>query len=329
MDKQVVISVKTILITLLFVLSAYILYRLGPVFGIILVSTLIVISVEPLIKFFMKKRILNKAIGRGPSVIITYVLLIVMLALILTLGLPPVIIQARKLLVLFSDFSQQLNVPTKFDDALSQLYTNLANASGNVISMTFSFFSSLTTVFSVLIISIYMSLDWENIKDRLVSLFPPKMQEDVEDIIKGIESNISSWVKGELILMLVIGFFSLLGLVILDIRYPLALGLIAGLLEVVPILGPVLSAILAGVVGFADAPIKGVGVIILFIIIQQLENNILVPKIMQKVSGFSPLIIMLALLIGSEFFGIVGAILAVPMTMIGTIILKKVLRYSK
>lgn len=329
MDKQVVISVKTILITLLIGLCAYILYRLGPVFGIILVATLIVVSVEPVIAFLMKKRLFKKPVGRGPAVIITYVLLIIILGVVLTLGLPPVIIQARKLLVLFSDFFQQLNVPTKFDDVLSQLYTSLANVSGNVISMTFSVFSSLATVFSVLIISIYMSLDWENIKERLISFFPPKMQEDSEDIVKDIELNISNWVKGQLILMLVIGFFSLLGLIILDVKYPLALALIAGLLEIVPILGPILSAILAGIVGFADAPFKGVGVIVLFIIIQQLENNILVPKIMQKVSGFSPLIIMLALLIGSEFFGVVGAVLAVPMTMIGTIILKKVLKYSR
>ena len=93
-------------------------------------------------------------------------------------------------------------------------------------------------------------------------------------------------------------------------------------------LGPVFSAILAGVIAFADSPIKALGVVVLFTLIQQLENNLLVPKVMQRVSRFSPLVILLALLVGGHFFGIVGAIIAVPITMILSILLKRMLQYS-
>jgi len=143
-----------------------------------------------------------------------------------------------------------------------------------------------------------------------------------------VERNVGQWLKGQLLLMLVVGLASFIGLLLLDIRYPLALAMVAGLLEIVPMIGPVLSAVVAAIIGFSETPVKGVGVIALFLIIQQLENNLLVPKIMQKVSGFSPLIILLALLIGSEFFGVVGAIVAVPTTMIISIILKRVLGRS-
>ncbi len=89
-----------------------------------------------------------------------------------------------------------------------------------------------------------------------------------------------------------------------------------------------MSGALAGVIGFSDSPVKGLAVLVLFFIIQQSENNLLVPKVMQRVSGFSPLVILIALLIGSEFFGIVGAILSVPVTMISVIVVKKILLYT-
>ena len=162
-------------------------------------------------------------------------------------------------------------------------------------------------------ISIYMSLDWENLKRRFISLFPNKFKLEVLRIIEEIETNVGHWVKGQLVLMLVIGSLSFVGLAILQVPYPLALGLIAGVLEIVPIL---------------DTPLKSLAVIALFIGIQQLENNLLVPKIMQKVSGFSPLVILVALLIGSNFFGIVGAIIAVPVTMIAAIVIKSILKHT-
>ena len=123
--------------------------------------------------------------------------------------------------------------------------------------------------------------------------------------------------------MLVIGVASFIGLSILGVRYSVGLGLLSGIFEAIPNVGPVLSAIVAGLIGFTDSPIKGIGVVSLFVIIQQLENNLLVPKIMGKVSGFRPLVILLALLVGANFFGIIGAVCAVPVTMIASTILKK------
>ena len=121
---------------------------------------------------------------------------------------------------------------------------------------------------------------------------------------------------------------SFIGLSILGVKYSVGLGIMAGIFEAIPNIGPILSGIIASLIGFSDSPIKGIGVASLFIVIQQLENNILVPKIMGRVSGFRPLVIFVALLIGADFFGIVGAICAVPVTMIISTILKKFLVYE-
>jgi predicted PurR-regulated permease PerM len=326
MDKQINISIKTIVFTLLLVVAMYVVYRLGPVIGILLIATLLVVAMEPFIKKLMKIYLFNKPISRGFAVIICYVLLILTLVAVATLGIPPVLSQLQKMLISLSGIVGNLNLGNNLSLSLSDFIPQISKFSSGVISVTFSVFSNITTLFSLLILSIYLSTDWIHIKRQLISLFPDGKEEAVEETINTIEVSVSHWVKGELILMLVVGSACFVGLEILGIKYALALGIVAGFLEIVPILGPVISAVLAAIIAFADSPIKGLGVIALFILVQQLENNILVPKIMQKVSGFSPLVILLALLIGSEFFGITGAIISVPATLVISVIVKRLLR---
>ena len=312
MDKQVVISVKTILIGILIFLGLYVLYRLGTVIGILLLATLLVFALEPLVKKLTKITFLNKPISRGFAVIFSYCLLILGLIFIATVGIPPVISQLEKMLASLSSASSKINFGNYFTFSLSDLLPQASKFSSGVLSVTLSLFSNVTTLISLLILSLYLSLDWIHIKKQFASLFPEDKEDTVRDTLDAIETNVGHWVKGELTLMFVVGLACFVGLQILGVKYTLALGIVSGVLEIVPILGPVLSAIIAAIIAFADAPIKGLFVIALYIIVQQLENNILVPKIMQKVSGFSPLVILIALLIGSEFFGIIGAIIAVP-----------------
>lgn len=329
MNKQIVISIKTILILLLAVLAVYVLYKLGPVIGILLIATLLVISMESAVKYFMKLTLFNKPLSRSASVIISYVILILILLGVVTFVVPSVVSETQNLVTNFSSILQTLNIPGNLGITLSDLIPQASKVSEGVLSATLSVFSNVATFLSVLIISIYMSLDWINIKKNFVGIFPDNMEDTVEHTFEEIEKSVGAWVRGELLLMLVIGVGSLIGLAILGIKYFVALSLVSGITEAIPMIGPIIAGIFAGIVGFAQSPIKGVGVIILFVLLHQLENNLLVPKVMEKVSGFRPLVILLALLIGTQFFGIVGAILAVPVMMVGTIILKKVLGYRR
>lgn len=328
MDKQVTISYKTIVFAFFFLLAAYIVYRLGPVIGLFLVSLVIVFSVEPLIKKIMKLVVLNRNVSRTVSVFITYILLVILLVFIITVGVPPFIAQIQKLVRSLSGMVVTLDIAQRFNIQLSDLLPQASKISEGLITTAFSIFSNFTTLMTLLIFSLYMSLDWENIKKKFLYLFPEEHKLTAKSALDEVELSMGSWVKGQFLLMNVVGIMSFIGLVILDVEYAPALGLISGLLEIVPMLGPILSAVIAAFVAFADSPVKGLGVIALYIVVQQLENNILVPKVMQKVSGFSPLVILLALMVGSEFFGIMGAVLAVPITMVLTIILKKALRFE-
>src|SRR4030042_3861245 len=195
MDKQIIISVKTILLTLLMLLAGYVFYRLGPVFAILLVALLIVISVEPAINYLMNKTFLNKPVTRGLAVIVVYMLLLLVIAFILVVGIPPVISQIRKLIIVITNLLSQFDVVSPFNSSLSSLLAQFTDLSGGVISFTFSFFSSLATVFSIFILAIYMSLDWINLKEKFFSWFPKKIRPDAEDIFSEIETNVSMWIK--------------------------------------------------------------------------------------------------------------------------------------
>jgi predicted PurR-regulated permease PerM len=283
-------------------------------------------AIEPLVKNLTKLTVFNKPLSRSLAVIIAYVFVIIILGVVLTVGLPPVISQLQKMVTTLSQMAKNLNLTQADAISLTDFLPQATSFSSEFLSVTVSIFSNITSLFSLFILSIYMSLDWKNLKKKFIDLFPSKIEDEVEDTVQEVEATMGQWVKGQLVLMTVVGVMCTVGLVILDVDYALALGIISGILEIVPMIGPIISAVLAGIIGFTDTPVKGMGVIALYLIVQQLENNILVPKIMQKVSGFSPLVILIALLIGSEFFGVIGALMAVPMTMILAIILKRVLR---
>ncbi len=325
MDKQIYISAKSIFPFFLFIGAIFVVYKLRSIIGLVLVATLIVLSIEPLVKRIMGLKLLGGTFSRTAAVLTSFVIFIGSVVAIITLGLPPIVVQSQKLIANIYAIEQEFTRANNLNIAVADLLP-VSDISQSFLSITVGFFSNLATLFTLLIISIYMSLDWPHIKKKFVSLFPSRYAEDALDTIVDIETNVGQWIKGELFLMTVIGVFSFVGLTILDIDYALVLALIAGLLEIVPIIGPVLAAVVAGVIGFSDSPIKGVGVVALFTIIQQLENNLLVPKVMGKVSGFSPLIILVGLMVGADMFGIVGAIVAVPVIMIAAIILKRVLR---
>ena len=144
------------------------------------------------------------------------------------------------------------------------------------------------------------------------------------------QKRMAGWFWGEIILMIVVGTMTYIGLNIIGVKYALALAVLAGLLEVVPSLGPIVSSIPAILIGLSYSPILGLYCVILYLVIQQLENNLIVPIIMKKVTGLHPIIILIAMVIGGKLAGIMGIILAVPSTIfIETILIESQKFYKK
>ncbi len=329
MDRNIVISVKTILYVFLMVAGIYVLFRLGTIIGLLCVALLITLSFEHAIKFFSKQTLLNRPIGRPLAVLITYLLAFLLLSIAITLGLDPLVTQTQKLIQTLSRHEGIRAFGGNIEFSFSTILEGVLSTSGGIFSATKSIFNNVAAIFSVLILSIYMSIDWVNIKSKLLFLFKEKDRGRVTKTFEEIERNIGVWLKGQLILMIVIGVFSYIGLLLVGVKYPLALALMAGIFEIVPIIGPILSAVIAALVAVVDSPVKAVLIVGLFALIQQAESNILVPKVMQKVSGFSPIVILIALLAGNNLFGLIGAVAAVPVLMIGGIIVRSIMGVEK
>ena len=328
MNREIIVSIKTVLFTIGLLIAGYLIYQLQTIFGILLVSTLLTISLEPGVKFFMSYQVMGKDVNRGWASGLMYLFFVLSLIVVFTFVLPPILGQAVVLLGNLASQARQIPLLAEYTSVSSSIVPQLSNFSGSALNFLLSIFSNVFVVFTVLIVSLYMSLDWPNIKEKAIKLAPRKARKDTKTVFEEVEVSIGHWVKGQLTLMLVVGLLSTVGLLALGVPYALALGLISGLLELVPLVGPILSAVLAGIIGFSSSSFKGFAVIILFTLIQQLENNLLVPKIMQKVSGFSPLVVLIALLVGSELFGVVGAVLAIPLMMIFMIILHHVMNFK-
>jgi len=309
---------------MLVAVAFYAVFRLSTIIGMVATALLVTISLELTIRFLTGKTVFNKHISRPLAVLITYFSVFLIVSFAISIGFTPLSTQIQKLAQTLIKKQEIINFGNNISFSLSDIVSSFLATSGGVLSATKSIFSNVTTIFSVLVLSIYMSIDWLNIKSRFVSLFKEGQRERVNNILSDIETNIGVWLRGELLLMFVIGVMSYIGLRLVGVQFPLALAIISGLFEIVPILGPVLSAVVAALVAVVDSPVKAVLIVLVFAVIQQLEGNILVPKVMEKVSGIKPIIILIGLLIGSNLFGIIGAIAAVPVLMIGAIILKSI-----
>ncbi|MBU0650149.1 AI-2E family transporter [Patescibacteria group bacterium] len=323
MDKEISISIKTGLVFSGMILLGYVIYRMANVFAILGVALLIAAAVEQSVK-----RLVRRRIRRGLAVYTVYLILISFVISLFTIGVPPIIREMGRFLENMPRILASLEGLERYGLSPAHLAPQIGQLTSNTLSISFSFFSNMAVVVAVFFLSLYISLDWENLKVKLLSLFHASLRDEVEETIFEIEVSISQWIKGQALLMIVVGVASFLGFYFIGIEYALALAIIAGLLEFVPMIGPVITAVIASAIAFTQSPIKGLMVLVVCIIIQQLENNLLVPRIMQKVSGFSPLIILISVIAFSNFFGLVGTLVAVPCVMIGYVIIKRVLNYA-
>lgn len=330
-DQYILISTKTIFnfifISIAVGVLLVLLYLIKEVVLLIFISLMLALALAPIVGYLVKKKV-----PRGVAVLIIYLVIIALFGVIGAVAIPPVINQTTKLTASLPKIIESIgNIPF-----LNKLSVDLNNfiaekflgASGNVLKVTVGAFSGILSVFSLMVITAYLLLDFDNVRDSLLYFIPQKPRKETEKVIKEIEFKLGSWLRGEFFLMCIVGFATYILLSILGIDYAAPLALIAGLLEVVPIIGPIISAVPGVIVGFSISPAMGFGTLAVYILVQQLENNFIVPKVMQKAIGFNPLITLVALLIGGRLFGVLGALLSVPITLIISIVIRHVVEYD-
>jgi len=286
---------------------------------LIYVSVLFAIGLAPLVS------LVERRIGRLPrwAVILTiYLLFLGVLAGLAVMVIPPMVEQARGLFSALPNMLQQgqqwlidrglLSRELSLQEAVQQSQVGGSDAVTTIVGAVWSFVGGVFGFVTILILSFYLLLDSEAFVRTFVRLFPRTERPRVEDACRRVSGKVSAWLGGQLLLAAIIGGTAALALFLMGVPYFYVLALIAGIGEMIPIVGPILAALPAIAVAFTVSPTLALGVALFFLIQQQFENHVLVPKIMERQVGISAAGVIIALLVGGTLLGVVGAILAVP-----------------
>jgi len=318
------------------VFIAWALWEVRDALLLIYISALIAIGLSPLVGGLERKRLLRQRVPRWAAILVIYVCIIAVVVSIGAMVIPPIVTQARELTMelprLLHTAQQWLinrGVLTReitAREAVQQTATSTAQDTlGFVANAVLGVIGGVFGLITVLVLAFYLLVDSTSLVLVFLRLFPRQKRPQVEDACRRVTHKISAWLGGQLLLAAVIGSTAALGLFLLGVPFFWVLALISGIGEMIPIVGPILSAVPAIAVALSVRPTLALGVLLFFIGQQQLENHLLVPKIMQRQVGISPVFIIIALLIGGSLLGVMGAILAVPTAAILQVLLEETL----
>ncbi|OIP24255.1 hypothetical protein AUK11_03620 [bacterium CG2_30_37_16] len=217
---------------------------------------------------------------------------------------------AKKIFVSNPDFAQELsNQAINYIKNFRSIPTGFVS---NIFSTAMNIFSFFVSTVLVLVMTFYMLMEKGGVGKSMLKYMPFKRQELASEILDKITSKLAIWLKSQLVLSLFVGFITFVVLTFLGIDLALALALFAAIMELVPVIGPLISAVPAVLIALTISPNKALWVIVAYLTIQQVENHILVPQIMKKALGLSPLVIIIGILIATKLIGFAGILLAVP-----------------
>lgn len=315
-SSKIEISYKTILFTIFFLILLWFLVYIKDILFILLISLIIMSACKPLVDKLEKSHL--------PRIIAILTIYIVGLIIIVYLGstlLPPLINQSINLGQNLPKYLERvipfISVDTQF---ISQ---QIAPIGENLLKVTLGIFSNMFHIFTIFVVSFYLLIERQQLENHLAGFMGVKSAGNLMIIIERVEERLGSWVRGQVTLALVIGIATYIGLLFLGLPFILPLSIIAGLLEIVPIIGPIISAIPAILVALTVSPILAAVTALVFIVIQQVENHFIVPYVLKKSVGLPPVITIITLMVGTKLAGVLGAMLSVPIVvMLETIIVE-------
>jgi predicted PurR-regulated permease PerM len=289
---------------------------------VIYISVLVAIGLSPLVAALEQRRPRRQRLPRWEAILIIYSVIVGTVVGIGLLIIPPLVQQTRQLaaelpnllhraqlwLIQHGWLTHELTV----QEAVQQTPVGGSDAVGTVVSAMWGLVGGIFGVITILILTFYLLVDYEPLMRFFIRLFPREGRARAHDAMRRVSAKVSAWLGGQLLLAAIIGSSAALGLWLMGVPYFYVLALLAAVGEMIPIIGPILSAIPACLVALTVSPTLALGVLVFFIVQQQVENHLLVPKVMSRQVGISPVVVISSLLIGGSLLGIVGAILAVP-----------------
>lgn len=310
-DKvKVEISSWSIITSVLILALLYALFLIREVIALFFIVLILTATFRPIINRWEKR------IKRIPAVLSLIILILLLIAFVFYVVFPPLINQLTDFILaipqMLSNFDYIVPLKKSIVDNFQNISNSIGNLTGSFVNVTVGIFGGIFASIIAIVMTIYLLLDKNGLQSFIANVVPVDMREPISQILKKIATKVGNWFRGQMLLGLIIAVLYYIGLLIIGVPYALALAVISGILEFIPTIGPIISGVIALLVAFSVSPTTALFTAILFIVIQQLENTLIVPKIMQKAVGLSPVAIILAILIGAKLMGIIGVLLAVP-----------------
>jgi len=331
MNEPIEISSGTILRTIFILLLLWFLYLIWDILILVFLALIIVSAIDPVVDWCQKKRI-----PRGLAVLAIYVLAIAAVGTAISFLVTPLVSEIRglgenfpNLVAKFSGYFQGVqsyatshNLQQQVSNFSGNLTDRFSQLGTNVFSGTISVIGGIFSLLVVLSVAFYMSVEEKGVKKFFASIAPDEHGEYVTGLVDRIQFKMGRWLLGQMALMVIIFAIDYVGLLAIGAPYALILAILAGLLEIVPYVGPIVSAVVAAGISFLHGPVTGLLVLALFAIAQQLEGYVIAPLVMKKAVGLNPVVVILAILIGAKLGGVLGVIISVPVATVVSEVVK-------
>jgi predicted PurR-regulated permease PerM len=320
-------------------LGFLLLYQLRAVLFVLFVAVVIGTAIRPAVQWLH-----GKGLPRPAGVILIYLLLtgfvVGFVALVvpmvaeqvtqIALELPGYYAEGRQMLITSPSWVLR-RLAYRFPAALQlEMTSPLPAEEGeplNRVAQLFAYgsvaFRGLFVTLAVLVLAFYWTLESRRSLRHLMLWIPEKGREEVRETLTEIETRVGGYVRAQVILCFIIGFMALVAYLLIGLPYALVLAIIAGILEAVPMIGPVLGAVPAGLVALTISPTKAIWVGIATVIFQNVENYFLVPRVMNRTTGVNPMVTLLAVTAFTAILGLPGAILAIPVAATAQLLLNR------
>lgn len=296
---------------ILFLILLWFLFSVKDILIALFIAFIIMAALVPIADFLRRMRF-----PHGAAVGVSYIVVLGFFILLVATIVPFFVSQVQALIVNFPfylDKAANLIGLTVDAGSLQTLITSELNIIGqNAVAVTKTVFGGFFSVVTVFVVSFYLLLDHKRIRTTIASFFPENQHAGTLDLLDRIEEKLGAWLRGQFVLSFFVGFITWVTLELVGLPFALPLAILAGVLEIVPTLGPLLASIPAIIVALTVSPTLALIVGIVYFVIQLLENNLLVPRIMERAVGLNPIVVIVGILIGGNLLGLAGALLSIP-----------------
>jgi len=294
----------------------YILYLIRDILIWVIFGLIISVLFNPAIDFLHRKYF-----PRVLATIIVYVLLFGTIGFLIYAVAPLFVSEIQQFSQFFPEYFEKISTPLKglgieafenLENFTKAFETGLTKASTNIFTAIGAIFGGLFSAITIFAIALFLSLEEKAIDKVIVVLSPKKYEAFALNLWERSQKKVSGWFGARILCCLFVGLTTFVACYVLNIKYAVSFGLLAGVLNIIPIIGPIITGVAIAVLIAATSWTKALFFMIAFIVIQQIEGNILNPVLTKRFIGLSPVLVLVAVMAGAKLWGLMGALLAIP-----------------